>query len=197
MNGVVVNTDYMLACETRRDEIEDALDVLQISDCIEFRPRVETTDGDLFDGERYNGLSEDADAAKLVRPPSKMLGNWNDVLPEDYLRRVRGGVQLQYINSIYREGHERTRADACFVLQEAYNILLREGGMGRADLLDTAWEQAMTRYSRLKAAEQRREAILESARSLLNRVRDEKMVSDREGKLHARLADHPQPGFSF
>lgn len=126
-----------------------------------------------------------------------MLENWDDVIPNEYMKRVRGGVQLQYINSIWRRGHERTRQDACLVLQEMYHILLREGGKKRETLLEEGWESAVNCYSRLKAEQQRKPAILDSAGDLLNMIRDEKLVSNRTGKLHARKATHPQQDLEF
>lgn len=196
-NSVVIDTDCMLACETRRDEIEEELDLLHLLPRIDFRPEVETTDGQTFDGETYENLSEASEDVLKLRPPSKMLANWDDVIPDQYMERVRGGVQLQYINSIYRRGHERTRQDACLVLQEMYHILLRAGGKKRDVLLEEGWEQATERYSSLKAEQQRKPAILDEARDLLNMVRDEKMISNRNGQLHARQATHPQQDLTF
>lgn len=196
MNGLVVDTGLILACENRRDEIQDVLKTLHLESRIDFIPEIETAEGETLDGEDYENLSRGEDDVAIIHPPSKLAPAAAD-LPNQFLQRVRGGVQLQYVNSIYREGHEPTTADACFVLQEMYNILLREGGHTRQEIIDKGWENATDRYRRIKSANQRKPPILEKASSLPNRLRDEHIITERNGELHARMAKHPQQDLTF
>ena len=195
-NGLVVDTGLILACETKRDDIQDVLETLHLERRIEFIPEIETADGEALNGREYEDLSRGEDDVDIIHPPSKLAPAASD-LPDQFLQRIRGGVQLQYVNSIYREGHEPMKADACFILQEIYNILLREGGHTRQDIIDKGWEKATDRYRRLKSAEQRKPAILDETRSLLNRLRDERIITERNGELHARKAEHPQQDLTF
>lgn len=196
MNGMVIDTDYIVACENKQSEIEDALDTLHLTRRIEFLPEVETADGVILDGEAYDALSISTNDVNKVRPPSKMLPA-ADNLPEQLLKRIRGGVQLQYVNSIYREGHERMRQDACLVLQAIYNLLLREGGHDRRTALERGWQNTTDHYTRLKSAEARKDAILDETGSLLNRLQDEHIITVRNGEMHARKAEHPQQHLTF
>ncbi|ELY40409.1 hypothetical protein C495_17362, partial [Natronorubrum sulfidifaciens JCM 14089] len=81
-------------------------------------------------------------------------------------------MQLQYVNSIYREGHNRMKQDACLVLQAIYNILLREGGIDRSTALERGWDRTIEHYNRLKSAQQRKEPILDHTQNLLNRLQE-------------------------
>lgn len=196
MNGMVVDTGLMIACENRRDEIQDALNTLHLESRIDFIPKIETVDGETLDGEDYKDLSRGEDDVDIIHPPAKLVPAAAD-LPDQFLQRIRGGVQLQYVNSIYREDHEPTTADACFVLQEMYHILLREGGHERQEIINKAWESATHRYRRIKSANQRKPSILDKTNSLVNRLRDEHIITERHGELHARMAEHPQQNLTF
>jgi hypothetical protein len=196
MNGLVVDTGLILACENRYSDIQEVLETLHLERRIDFIPEIETADGEFLDGEEYKNLSLGEDDVDLIYPPSKLAPAAAD-LPEQFLQRIRGGIQLQYVNSIYREGHDPTTSDACFVLQEIYNILLREGGHTRQEIIDKGWEKATTRYRRIKSADERKPAILDKARSLVNRLRDEHIITERNSELHARKAQHPQQDLTF
>lgn len=196
MDGMIVDTGLILACENKRDEIQHVLKTLNLEQRIEFVPEIETADGSSLDGRDYDDLSRGQADVSTIHPPSE-LAPGADVLPDQFLQRIRGGVQLQYVNSIYREKNDSARGDACFVLQELYNTLLREGGHTRADVLDKAWNKATDRYRRLKSAEQRKPAILDRTGSLVNRLIDERIITERNGEYHARKAEHPQQDLSF
>jgi hypothetical protein len=196
MNGLVIDTDHILACETNRPYIQDALDTLNLSSLITFIPEVETADGLVLDGADYDGLSMSNQDVGKVHPPSKLSGAAENI-PESYMQRVRGGVQLQYVNSIYREGHDKTKQIACLVLQEIYNLLLREGGHDRSTALDIGWQETLNHYTRLKSAQQRKSGILDETRGLLDRLQNEHIVTMRNGEIHARRAEHPQQHLEF
>lgn len=196
LNGMVVDTDCIVACEKKRSDVKDALEILNLKQCVEFVPEVVTSDGLTLDGEDYNSLSLTADDVDKVRPPSKLAGD-ADELPPKFLKRIRGGVQLQYVNSIYREGHERMAEDACFVIQAIYNILLREGGLDRSTALELGWDRAIDRYNRIKNAQQREDPILKEAGKFLNRLQDEHIITRRNNQIHARKATHPQQYLSL
>jgi hypothetical protein len=196
MNGLVIDTGLILACENKRDEIQDVLETLHLERRIDFVPEMETADGVALDGSDYDDLSRGQADVDIIHPPSKLTPAADD-LPDQFLQRIRGGIQLQYVNSIYREDHAPMTSDACFVLQEIYNILLREGGHTRQRIIDKGWDKATDRYRRLKSVEQRKPAILDETQSLLNRLRDERIITERNGELHARRAEHPQQDLTF
>ncbi|WP_435130317.1 hypothetical protein [Halobaculum sp. D14] len=196
MNGIVIDTNVMVACNNEKPEINEVLDTLHLTPRFSFLPEVETTDGDVLDGADYDELSLSTGDVDTLRPPSKMLES-ADILPDQYIKRIRGGVQLQYVNSIYREGHGRMKQDACLVLQAIYNILLREGGLTRSTALNRGWDRTIEHYNRLKSAQQRKESILDHTRDLLNRLQDEHIITQRSGKIYARQAEHPQQHLTF
>lgn len=196
MDGMVIDTGCIVGCENKRSEIEGTLETLNLRRRIDFVPEIETADGVTLDGRDYDNLSRDSDDIDLIHPPSKMVPAAED-LPDQFLQRIRGGVQLQYVNSIYREDHERAAADACLVIQEIYNILLREGGHDRQDAISEGWDKATDRYRRLKSAEERKPSILDEARSFINQLLDQRIITERNGELHARRAEHPQQDLSF
>lgn len=196
MNGMVVDTDCIVAPDKNRDEIKEALEILRLEGSVDFLPEIETTDGISLDGEDYDGLSAGEQDVDIVRPPSKLAPS-AEILPEQYLKRIRGGVQLMYVNSIYREGHGPMKQDACLVLQEVYNLLLRHGGLRREEALRRGWGATTDQYTRLKSAEARKEPILDEADSLLRRLQEENIITKRGGKIHARKAEHPQQHIEF
>lgn len=196
MDGMVVDTDCIIACEDTFPDIENLLRRFNVNEIVELIPSVETADGVTLDGEYYDDITDNTKMADLIRPPSKMASA-AEILPEDYLQRIRGGVQLQYVNSFYRRSTDPTRSDACYVLQSVYNVLLREGGLDRRTALDEGWEDAKTRYRRINSGEERREMILDETGTLLNRLLKENVLIEKYGNLYARNAKHPQQDLSY
>ncbi|MBX0287967.1 hypothetical protein EGH22_16665 [Halomicroarcula sp. F28] len=198
-NGMVVDTGHILTTEDLYSEYEDVIELFNLDPLIHPLPPLEVANGDELDGEAYDSLGMDTDAAAKLRPPSQMLSDV-DELPEEYLKRIRGGVQLQYVNSIYRRTTETARRDACYVLQTIYNQLLREGGKERSVAIREGWVGAQKRYRRIKELENRdgeeKEMVLDEVGELLTKLRNENITTLTNGKIHARKSLHPQPSLS-
>lgn len=195
-NGMVVDTDLIIASESAKTDIQNHIDRLQVSPIIKFLPEFEDTNGDPITGDEYYEISNSSQDIERIRPPNAMASEANK-LPNEFLKRIRGGVQLQYVNSIYREDHPPIRKDAALVVQAIYNRLLREGGVDKQDAIDDGWTAVTQHYRRLKTAQQRQPAILDEARSFLGRLKEDNVLLDRNGKFYARNATHPQPSLTF
>lgn len=195
-NGMTVNTDLILAPETEKAEFHATFKKFNLTQLVEYIPPIETADGTSLTGNEYVGLSNNE--KEIIRPTDKMV-DAADHLPDQYMKRVRGGVQLQYVNSFYRRHTDQTTLDGCYVLQTIYNQLLREGGKDRQTALQEGWEGAKTRYRRIKNAgdQHQKQLILEKTKNLLQQLQEEKIITEMGGKIYARKAEHPQPSLTF
>lgn len=155
-NGMVVDTDCIVACEETCPDIDDALQMFNLNPLVHRLPCLETEDGIVLDGDKYIDISGNPGEDEGLRPPSKMVVA-ADELPDQYMRRIRGGVQLQYVNSFYRRASSRTRREACLVIQAIYNQLLRGGGWDEQVALDEGWSEMRDQYRHIKSLEQRKE----------------------------------------
>lgn len=193
-NGMVVDTDCFLVSESIYSEHADVIDFFYLDDIMCEVPPLTAADGDPLTGEEYDRLEGDQESARRLRPPSEMTTDVED-LPKQYRWRVRGGVQLLYVNSIYRRAQEPIRRDACFVIQSIYNLLLRGGGLTRGDALSKGWDEAATRYRRIRKPDYPKDAIMEETETLLEKLRNERIITEANGKIHARKSEHPQQSF--
>jgi hypothetical protein len=201
MNGMVVNTDLMLGCEATNPELPEVLDLLRLDEIVELCPPLKTSEEMELNGREYSRLALSGPGAPL-RPASKMVPGAEQLSDHSsktnqYLKRVRGGIHLLYVNTFYRRAGGPTEREASLVLQRAYNILLREGGHDVETLLSKGWDSAMDQYRNIKSAEQRKDMILDKTREYLTTLNQENIVSDRNGEYHARRSEHPQPSLSF
>jgi len=194
-NGMVVDTDWILSSEDLYTDCQDAIDFFNLDRLIYEIPPLQVANGDYFDGSDYSGLSQDYDAAQCLRPPSSMTADI-DELPSQYVQRIRGGVHLQYVNSIYRRSTDPVRSNACFVLQTIYNQLLRQGGKPVSTAVADGWQGAQSTYTNIKTAERRggreKSLILDAVDSLIDKLRREDIIFSRNGNLYARTSKHPQ-----
>jgi hypothetical protein len=199
-NGMVVDTDCIITTESLYNEYEDVIDLFGIGDLIYSLPEIEVADGETLDGRAYDQLSGDSDAAEKLRPPAEMLTDV-DNLPDQYMRRIRGGVQLLYVNSLYRQTDEPIRKDACYVVQTLYNQLLREGGKERSAAIRDAWSASIDQWNRIRQIESedgdRKTAVLDEVRSIVTRLQNERIIFLGNGQIYARKASHPQTSLSF
>lgn len=193
-NGMVIDTDVILACEDRYTNLTDALDLLNLNNIVHPLPPLETASGRELTGSDYNDVVT-ADPS-VIRPPSEMAEAAED-LPDKYLKRIRGGVQLFYVNTFYRSATDRTERDASLVLQAVYNLLLREGGKSRQRALDEGWDGFIDSYKQTKSATQRKGMIIDQTRENISQLLAERILTERNNKIHARKATHPQQTFSF
>jgi len=195
-NGMTVNTDLILAPEAVRAEFHDTFKKFNLTQLVEYIPPIETTDGTPLTGDEYVNISNKK--KDIIRPTDKMT-DATDHLPDQYMKRVRGGVQLQYVNSFYRRHTDQTTLDGCYVLQTIYNQLLREGGKDRQVALQDGWQGAKTQYRRIRNAggQQQKQLILERTKDLLNQLQKERIITEMNGKTYARKAEHPRPSLTF
>lgn len=196
LNGMVVDTDCILACEDSHPDIDDTIELFNLDRIVHLLPSLETTDGIVLDGNEYRRRTSATGDDGALRPPSKMA-DAADELPSEYMMRIRGGLQLQYVNSLYRQFDDSTMRVASLVVQTAYHELLREGGWDMQIALDDGWDRMRRRYPRVKSPVQRKDVILDEARAMLNGLREERIIAEQNGDLYARKATHPQPSLSF
>lgn len=196
LNGMVVDTGLMMGCIDTNPDLPDILELLNISELFELLPEIETEDGNKLNGADYHRIALNSEQGDKLRPTSKIASAAN-ALPEQYIKRVRGGLQLQYVNSFYRRVNGRTEREASLVLQNIYNLLLRGGGKDRSILLDEGWGNMIAQYRRVKSAKDRKDSILDQTGTYLTQLINEKIINRRDGGLHARGATHPQQSLSF
>jgi len=194
LDGIVANTDVIIACEESHPDIQDALDLLNLNQVVELIPPLETESGVELNGPTYDALT--TEDPSVLTPPNE-IASAAENLPEQYRKRIRGGVQLHYVNSFYRSTDDRIKREASFMLQEIYNLLLREGGMDRDTVLDRGWEEFSKNYRQIQKAEARKGIIREQVSDYLTRLVTKRILTQRDDRLHARKATHPQPTFSF
>jgi hypothetical protein len=190
-NGMVIDTDYLLGPENRRREISDTLRFFDISETVAFVEEVEAADGTVITGSMYNEAGADS---RLLRPASAIASN-ESKLPNRYLDRIRGGLQLHYVNSYYRRRYRVNSKEACELIQNVYNQLLREGGKDLGDAIDTAWQEA--RFGAAMTPVQR-DQITDIAREIIDELIAQRIIFRQTGgDIHARRAEHPQQDLSF
>jgi len=194
LNGMVIDTDVILGCEETHPDLEAVLDLFNLGGIVQLLPPLTTDSGtDLVGADYDNAVTNNPG---LIRPPAE-LAVAADTLPDQYVRRIRGGVQLFYVNSFYRSASERTEWEASLVLQEIYNLLLRIGGMTRPVALDMGWDEFTDSYGNVKSANQRQGMILDQTRDYIQQLLEERVLVEQNDQLHARRATHPQQTFSF
>lgn len=194
LNGMVIDTDVILACEDSHPDLMDTVDLFNLNEIVHPLPPLETASGRELTGEDYNEVV--TDDPSVIRPPSEMAEAAED-LPDKYLKRMRGGIQLFYVNTFYRNATERTEREASLVLQAIYNLLLREGGKSRQRALDEGWDEFIDSYRQTKSVVQRKEMIIDQTGKYISQLLTEKILTERNSKIHARKATHPQQTFTF
>lgn len=199
-NGMVVDTRHIMTTESLYNEYEYVIDTFNLHSMISALSPMEAADGNTLNGGEYNSLSRDSTGAARVRPPSDMITD-ADNLPEEYMKRIRGGVQLLYVNSIYRHSGDPARRDACLVVQRIYNQLLRDSSRERQTAIQRGWQGAKGRYDRIRQIESegggRKELVLNQVRDLLRKLQNENILTKQGNRISARKALHPQPMLSF
>ena len=203
-NVVVIDTDHILTYSGIYSRYEDALERLNVDSLVHEVPRFEAANGDMIDGHDYD-VSEDGnhdysddERMDALRPPEDMIGDV-DNLPDDYLKRVRGGVQLQYVYTLYRRATNSTatRRAAALVMQETYNNILRaETAVERDTALQDGWDDADDQYDWLSQMD--KSNIMAEADNIVDELEEEKILTvPQSGQISPRQATHPAPTFSF
>ncbi|WP_310930535.1 hypothetical protein [Halogeometricum luteum] len=196
LNGMVIDTDVIIGCEDAVPNLPEILELFNIEELFELLSPLETEGGLKLDGGDYHSIALNGEEGRSLRPPSKMVPAAKQ-LPEKYIKRIRGGIQLQYVNSYYRQATDRTQREASLVLQNIYNHLLREGGKRRSTAIDAGWDRMIDQYRRIKSAQKRREMILDKTREYITELHSKNVIYERDGKIYARSSEHPQQSLSF
>jgi len=194
-NGTVIDTGAILACEETNDNnLSDALEFLNISELVEIVPPIETSEGYKLTGEKYeNFLNSHID--RLL--PEKLSSSASN-LPEEYRKAVTGGLQLQYVNTYYRQAADVIGKEAGWVLQFGFHSLLRQsGGFSRSKLVEEGWDQFSEEYRNIEKAKAREGAIRERTRDYISELESENVISDKSGGLYARASIHPHASLKF
>lgn len=194
LNGMVIDTDVIIGCGETHPELNTVLDFFNLDGIVQLLPPLTTDSGTELVGADYDDAV--TSNPSLIRPPSE-IAVAADTLPDRYLRRIRGGIQLFYVNSFYRSASERTEWEASLVLQAIYNLLLRIGGMTRQVALDMGWDEFIDSYGNVKSAKQRKGMILDQTRDYIGQLLEERVIVEQNDQLHSRRATHPQQTFSF
>lgn len=203
-NLLVVDIDRIFSFEDIYSEYEDSIQFLHTSQLIYTLPKLTGANGDLLTGLDYDlvesgdqGYSEQ-ERIEALRPPEDMLGDLNE-LPRDFVKRVRGGVQLQYVNTLYRRADDgdSIRRAACLVMQELYNNILRsELAVDKQDAINDGWDDAKDQYEWLVQLD--RDSVLREVESIIDELKREKIITTPESdKVSPRQSIHPQPSFYF
>jgi len=195
-NTVVVDTDIIIGCEDTHPEIKHIAKKFNLSNIIRLIPPLKTKSGEELDGADYITASRSNQEAKTIRPASEMV-EAADALPPQYVKRIRGGVQLHYVNMFYRKASETVERNAAGVLQQIYNILLREGGMTRQTAIDMGWDTYEENYTYVKSLKEQEEMVREQTHTYITQLREANVIEEANGKIYARKAAHPQQTFSF
>jgi len=207
-NVTVIDTDCVFTSEELFEEYEDAIESLHLTKRYEIIQGIEGATGEKlvgvdYDLQRANVAKNDDDdrgaesqrQARLT-PPSEMLSDI-ELIPPQYRKRVRGGVQLHYVNTLYRQTTEPTERASALVIQQMYNNLLRaEVGVPQQDAIDAGYQNASEQYTKI-ISRQPEEAVRKQARLLVSNLVDKRIIFKRDGKLSARKSTHPQQDFSF
>jgi hypothetical protein len=146
-NGLAVDTGLILMCEDVRSEYLDNLEFFNLGQIVEFVPRFRTRSGALIDGEGYSerALNDDVDDINPEVMAENLRGDTSGSgiqrVPKQYHQRVRGGIHLQYVNSLYRTASGPNQKAAARVIINLYHNLLRSDGLDRISALDDAWAE--------------------------------------------------------
>lgn len=200
-NGLAVDTDLIVMCEDLQSEYLDNLKFFNLEQLIEFVPRFRTQDGALIDGEGYSkrALNNNVDdinpevMAENLRGDA--TGSGIQKVPKQYHRRVRGGVHLQYVNSLYRTASGPAQKAATRVIINLYHNLLRSDGLDRTSALESAWRE--TQRKTTSNISQIEDSIREKAEDFLNALIDQNVVWRDGNTIYARNSEHPVQDLSF
>lgn len=193
MNGTVLDTGGIVACETNPNFREPMVQELNLSDRLFVVSEPTTSEGFDLDGETFDKWVTDRPGRIL---PEK-LASAAESLPEPYIRRVRGTVSLLYVNQIYRKVSGRIGRIASLVVRYAYHRLLREGGKRRDEMFRHGQEDLKRNYRNFQDAKVVMEEIQSRFDQMINELREKRMIEDRDTGLYARGADHPHADLTF
>lgn len=191
-NGVIIQTGKVIVNEQKESRYSRFLDLLDISRNFQFVPPLETIDGYEIDGQRYSEWVNDGSEYSKIAPHKIACAN----IPNFYEERVRGGIQLIHVNSLYRESTTRIQKYACLVLQPLFHHLLRQEEAELEQLLEFGWEDFEDRYPRTKANSVE-DAILDQVRNYLSELEQNNIVNSYSDTYETVKSSHPHLSMSI
>lgn len=200
-NITIIDTDLLFASESLYQDYQDAIDFFDLDSIVEVLPRLKATNGDLIDGDDYDiqvngdqGYST-SERNEALLPPAEMTTD-SDKLPDEFLKRVRGGIQLHYVYTLYRGTSDSVRRAACLVVQNMYNNLLRaDTGVPRDEAISQGWDDATDQYDWINQLDE--QEIQKEIVDIIQHLRDAHVLRKYENTLTTRSATHPQQSFSM
>jgi hypothetical protein len=190
-DGVIAQTGKPLVCKSHLDEYGPSLEYLNLKSNFKFINKIKTKEGEEIDGEKYDNLLGSPDYRRIT--PDKIQA---DRVPTEYIKRVRGGVQLTYVSSLYQRAESKINEYACLVLQPMFHHLLRQDTCSIDDLIQFGWKDMGERYPRVKA-NVAKDRILEIAREYMQDL-VEKMILEQSGDRYSTFKSaHPHISLSL
>lgn len=200
-DGLAVDTGLIVMCEDVQSEYLDNLEFFNIEQLVEFVPRFRARDGALIDGEGYSerALNDNVDVINSEVMAENLRGDTSgsgiQKVPQQYHQRVRGGIHLQYVNSLYRTASGPTQKAAARVVINLYHNLLRSDGLDRTPALEDAWVE--TRRKTTSNISQMEESIRSQSDDFLNALIEQNVVWRDGNTIYARNSEHPVQDLSF
>lgn len=135
MDGTVFDVGVIAACEPNHPDLANAVNTLNLSNQFALLPEFTTADGYDLDDQTYHRFARDPDLYSRVTP--WQVAHAADNLPDPFLKCIRDGVHLLYVNTFYRRMSEPVDKYTCLVLQPLFHHLLRQpSGVDLRTLLD-------------------------------------------------------------
>ena len=193
LNGTVLDTGGIVASETNARYERSVTQDLHVSERVFTVPELVTEEGYELTGQKFDRWVTEYPERILPEKAETAA----DVLPDVYVRRVRGAVNLLFVNQLYRRTSDRIERVACLVVQYAYHHLLRSGRLSRDELFERGWQDLERNYRNFHDAKQFEDRIEDHVREKVNSLRESRVIEDRSTGLYARGADHPHADLTF
>lgn len=200
-NITIADTDMIFTSESIYSDYRDTIQFFNLDDMVVRIPEIEAANGDKINGDDYD-FSEDGplsydDGQRLdALLPHEDIASNSDKLPTEYLERVRGAIQLHYVNTLYRRIPDADGRAASLIIQNMYNDLLRSNtGVQQERAVDDGRKSAVDQYPWIKQLDP--ESVSDEVGRIIDGLVGEKILTrSSNNTLTARQAIHPQPTFS-
>lgn len=201
-NITIIDTDVIFTSEPLHSEYDNTINFFNLESMVTELPDFEASNGERINGDDYDYVDDGPrDYSKeermdILLPPDELVSDI-DELPTEYVKRIRGGIQLHHVNTLYRRTSDSARGAASLIIQNMYNDLLRaEKAVQQQEAIDAGWDSASERYNwfdQLNSSE-----ISSNIEDIIAELAIERILTKtRDDMLTARQAIHPQPTFSM
>lgn len=204
-NITVVDTDQVICSGPLYEEYQDAINFFDLESLVTVLPLIECTNGESIAGDDYdvqeNGSEfDDVDERQdALHPPEDMVSDFDTIKNEtekNFVKRVRGGIQLHYVSSIYRRSSGSAQNAASIIIQNMYHNLLRaDSGVPKPDAIAKAREDALEEQGWIEQVDDG--DVRQEIEDIIEELKIKKVLTLSQGNLTPRRAVHPQPSFSY